>query len=82
MTKSEILTKVEKYFENEYKSLCHSLKYCDWTKTNPQRFIHQSMASCVGIVMFCQDLGVEYEPLDALYQPYYEKMFKMLRDYH
>lgn len=82
MNKLEILAKVEEYFENEYNILCYSLKNCEWTKSNPQRFIHQSMASCCAIVMFCQDLGVEYEPLDALYQPYYEKMFKMLRNYH
>ena len=81
MNKLEILAKVEKYLEEEFKSLCYILKNCEWAKSDPKRFIHQSMAGCVAIVMFCQDLGVEYEPLNALYQPYYEKMFKMLKDY-
>lgn len=78
MDKLEILAKVEKYFENEYKTLCHILKDCDWAKSNPQRFIHQSMSACCAIVMFCQELNVDYESLNKLYEPYYEKFRKLL----
>ena len=78
MNELEILTKAEKYIENEYESLCDGLKRYEWMKADRKRFIHQSMAGCVSIVMFCQDLGVSYESLDKLYKPYYEKFWKLL----
>lgn len=81
MNELEILTKVENYFENEYNSLCDGLERYEWMKADPKRFIHQAMAGCVAVTMFCQDLDVNYESLDKLYQPYYVKFRDLLLTY-
>ena len=81
MNELEILAKAEKYIENEYESLCDGLKRYEWMKADRKRFIHQSMSACCAIIMFCQDLNVEYEPLSKLYEPYYEKFRNLFLTY-
>ena len=77
MDKLFILAMVEEYYEENFKVLEKGLSEYDWMKKDPIRYISNFKADFCGIVMFVQKLGVDFDSVNAIYEPYYDK-FKEL----
>lgn len=71
MDKLFILTKVEEYFEEEFKSLNEGLDKYDWMQKNAEHYIAQTMSNMCAIVMFAQKLGVDFDSLNNIYEGKY-----------
>lgn len=71
MDKLFILTKVEEYFEEEFKSLSEGLDKYDWMQKNAEHYIAQTMSNMCAIVMFAQKLGVDFDSLNNIYEGKY-----------
>lgn len=83
MNKSEILAKVEEYFEEEFKSLNEGLDKYDWMQEDAERYIIQTMTSMCSVIMFAQKLGVDYESLNNIYEgKYCNTLWKMRHKAH
>lgn len=78
MNELEILTKVEAYYEREYNILTKGLKDYSWIKSEPYKYIWQSMSECCAIVMFVQDLGVAFDDINPIYENYYKKFQNLM----
>ena len=78
MTTDEILKKAEQHLESSYNSLVEGLNKYEFMKENPERFINQTMAEMCGIVMFVQELGVDFYSVNNIYEDrFYYKLQEM-----
>lgn len=78
MTTEEILKKAEQHLEESYKSLVEGLNKYEFMQNDPKRFINQTMAEMCGIVMFVQELGVDFYSINNIYEDrFYHKLHDM-----
>ena len=78
MTTEEILKKAEQHLEESYKSLVEGLNKYEFMQDDPERFINQTMAEMCGIVMFTQELGVDFYSVNNIYEDrFYHKLQEM-----
>jgi hypothetical protein len=76
MNLTEILEKAKEFCEYEYQDCKKSVKR-KYTWITPQGLVDNSIARCLGVVQFVQELGVEYKDL-GFYDEYLEKFKKLL----
>ena len=77
MDKLFILAMVEEYYEENFKVLEKGLSEYDWMKKDPIRYISNFKSDFCGIVMFVQKLGVDFDSVNSIYEPYYNKFREM-----
>ena len=77
MTSTEILEKVENFFQSEYEETKSLLERKPYWISSEKEVVFNSIQRCLGVTQFVQCLNVSYEILN-IYDEYREKLEKLL----
>lgn len=77
MTPTDILEKVENFFQSEYEETKSLLERKPYWISNEKEVVFNSIQRCLGVTQFVQCLDVPYENLN-IYDEYREKLEKLL----
>ena len=77
MTPTEILKKVENFFQSEYEDTKSLLERKPYWISSEKEVVFNSIQRCLGVTQFVQSLNVPYEELQV-YDEYREKLEKLL----
>ena len=77
MTPTEILEKVENFFQSEYEETKSLLERKPYWISSEKEVVFNSIQRCLGVTQFVQCLDVPYENLN-IYDEYREKLEKLL----
>lgn len=77
MTPTDILEKVEHFFQSEYEETKNLLERKPYWISSEKEVVFNSIQRCLGVTQFVQCLNVPYENLN-IYDEYREKLEKLL----
>lgn len=77
MTPTEILERVENFFQSEYEETKNLLERKPYWISSEKEVVFNSIQRCLGVTQFVQCLNVPYESLN-IYDEYREKLEKLL----
>ena len=74
-----MLDKAIKYFQKEYEEIEKDISKLEpyWT-TYKQKIIENTIHRCLGVALFVQEMGVEFEDVNPYYEEIREKLEKLL----
>lgn len=75
--KDVVLKEVIKFLDKEYNSTKEYLERGSVCST-PTEIVHATIHSCLGVVMFAQNLGIEFTDVNPHYEKTLEKLRKLL----
>ena len=81
MDKLEILAKVEEYYEREFNSLIlviNSTYFDRYRAISRKKYALDRLHGFCAISMFVQDLGVDFESVNSIYEKYYKKIHDLI----
>ena len=82
MDKVITLNAIRHYYQHEYrdteKYLARKEKEQHLHFVDRKYDIDKALSRCLGVAMFVQECGIEYEVIEKLYMEYYNKFHKLL----
>lgn len=82
MSSETILYKTKKYYEGEYKDLkkCYEQEFLKDCLTKAQ-LLDKTLQRMLGVAFFVQELDVEFNDIDSLYEEYKAKATDLYNQY-
>ena len=80
MSREEILKQIDAYYEMEYinaKKAVERNNMLDTTSLN-MNIVNSALSRCLGIALFVQQLDIDYETINEIYEKFREKIDKLL----
>lgn len=78
----EIMTKVSKYYEEEYINAKRAIERNNMLDTTSLNItiVNSTLSRCLGVALFVQSLDVPYERINSHYEKLRQKMNALLED--
>ena len=80
MSREEILKQIDAYYEMEYinaKRAVERNNMLDTTSLN-MSIVNCALSRCLGVALFVQQLDIDYETINKIYEDFREKFNKLL----
>jgi hypothetical protein len=80
MSREEILKQVEAYYEMEYHNAELVATRNTWAREQGRisATINATLSRCLGVAFFVQQLNIDYETINEIYEKFREKVNKLL----
>lgn len=80
MTREEILKQIDAYFEMEYHNAELVATRNTWAREQGRTSatINATLSRCLGVALFVQQLDIDYETINKMYEEFREKVNKLL----